>query len=202
MEVQADALYSKFFGESARNVGSLFRAIRELAHEAEHVFVLLDEVESLALARGTGATDDGQPSDSMRSVNALLTALDGLRDTHNVTVLATSNLLTRIDPAFLDRVDVNERIPEPGLHARHHIIAETVSELIRVGAVQREMHEDAFNNLTRSVALAAKGLSGRTLRKLPLLAHAAQARGAAKAVRATSFLQALKTQAVLARKAK
>lgn len=210
VEVRAEALYSKFFGESARNVGNLFTAVGHLAQDAEHIFVLLDEVESLALARGASTSEDGQPSDGMRSVNSLLTSLDALRDAPNVTILATSNLITRIDPAFLDRVDVHERIPEPGLSARLRIIAETVEELTRAGAVvapDKSLNNagkiaarEQFDRLVLEVARAAIGLSGRTLRKLPLLAHAAHARGSTKAVRTTSFLHALKVQAMKARK--
>ncbi len=133
VEVRADAVFSKFFAESARNVGSLFRAVASLAETANHVFVLLDEVESLAGSRTS--SDDGQPADALRAVNALLTALDSVRGVENCTVLATSNLVGNIDPAFLDRVDIHEQVPQPGFAARRDIIRECVDELSRAGIV-------------------------------------------------------------------
>ena len=70
------------------------------------VFVLIDEVESLAGSRtggggssssspspGGGGSGGGDPGDAMRAVNALLTGLDGLRDgAPGTCVLCTSNL--------------------------------------------------------------------------------------------------------------
>lgn len=199
VEVRADAVFSKFFSESARNVGCLFEAVGVLAASAGHVFVLLDEVESLASSRG--ASDESQPGDALRAVNALLTALDAARAVPNCTVLATSNLESKIDPAFLDRVDVHEYVPQPGVAARVEIIAECVQELSRVGIVRREGKPDKVaEELIREAAGAAKGLSGRALRKLPLLAHAAHVRGNKRDIPVACFLKALKAAAAKARK--
>ena len=47
-------------------------------------FVLIDEVESLTSAR-KAALSGGEPSDSIRAVNALLTQLDALKRFNNVS---------------------------------------------------------------------------------------------------------------------
>ena len=47
-------------------------------------FVLIDEVESLTAAR-KAAISGGEPSDSIRAVNALLTQLDALKRFNNVS---------------------------------------------------------------------------------------------------------------------
>ncbi len=60
--------------------------------------------------------------------------------------------------------------------------------------------EELIEDLVKEVARAAKGLSGRALRKLPLLAHAAHVRGVSKDVPAADFLRALKVAATTARK--
>lgn len=59
--------------------------------ESHFVCVLIDEVESLTIARKT--TVGTEPSDAMRVVNVLLTQLDRLRERRNVLILTTSNLL-------------------------------------------------------------------------------------------------------------
>ncbi|XP_057760182.1 pachytene checkpoint protein 2 homolog [Arachis stenosperma] len=63
--------------------------------ESNLVFVLIDEVESLAAAR-KAAISGSDPSDSIRVVNALLTQIDKLKSSPNVIILTTSNITTTI----------------------------------------------------------------------------------------------------------
>ncbi len=203
VEVQSSALYSQYFGQSEKNVYKTFDSVSKLAAEAQHVFILLDEVESLAPKRAENSGSDGQPGDALRSVNALLTSLDALREVQNVTVLSTSNLIQRIDPAFLDRVDVHEQVPQPGFSVRRSIISEVVDELKKAGVLEKdkeEKKEELLENLLRDVVRETKGLSGRALRKLPLIAHAEQMRGVTKKASTEQFLGALKKAATRARK--
>lgn len=66
-----------------------FQNIRELAEDENClVFVLIDEIESVASSRSQ--IDSGtEPTDSIRVVNAILTQIDGLKDFKNVLCLAT-----------------------------------------------------------------------------------------------------------------
>lgn len=64
--------------------------------------VLIDEVESLTAAR-KAAVSGSEPSDAVRVVNAVLTAIDALRTRPNVLLLTTSNVCEAIDVAFVDR---------------------------------------------------------------------------------------------------
>ena len=88
LEVSAPALFSKWFSESGRAVARLFERVAALANEERAlVFVLIDEVESLAGSRtggggggGSGSSSSssgGDPGDAMRAVNALLTGAIG-----------------------------------------------------------------------------------------------------------------------------
>ena len=78
VEVNAHSLFSRWFSESGKLVTRLFEKIGDLCDdEACLVFVLVDEVESLAAAAGGGS--GSEPSDAMRVVNALLTQIDALR---------------------------------------------------------------------------------------------------------------------------
>ena len=52
-------------------------------------------------------------SDSIRVVNSLLTALDGMLRYNNVFLIFTSNLVSGIDAALLDRVDRTWTLPLP-----------------------------------------------------------------------------------------
>lgn len=59
--------------------------VQETLEDADCLtFVLIDEVESLTAAR-KAAISGGEPSDSIRAVNALLTQLDALKRFNNVS---------------------------------------------------------------------------------------------------------------------
>ncbi|XP_068306037.1 pachytene checkpoint protein 2 homolog [Pyrus communis] len=200
IEVNAHSLFSKWFSESGKLVAKLFSKIQEMVEEENNlVFVLIDEVESLAAAR-KAALSGSEPSDSIRVVNALLTQLDKLKSAPNVIILTTSNITAAIDIAFVDRADIKAYVGPPTLQARYEILRSCLHELIRTrilshledcesmlpnfASLKEKLNipevQDAQTPLRLckqlfETAEACEGLSGRSLRKLPFLAHAALA---------------------------
>ncbi|XP_010521495.1 PREDICTED: pachytene checkpoint protein 2 homolog [Tarenaya hassleriana] len=201
VEVNAHSLFSKWFSESGKLVAKLFQKIQEMVEEDNNlVFVLIDEVESLAAAR-KAALSGSEPSDSIRVVNALLTQMDKLKSSPNVIILTTSNITTAIDVAFVDRADIKAYVGPPTLHVRYEILRSCLEELIRKGIILNFQGSDELaipsfsslkekSNITNihdmktvpwfckqlvEAAEACEGLSGRSLRKLPFLSHAALA---------------------------
>ncbi|KAM0940849.1 putative ClpA/B family, AAA+ ATPase domain, ATPase, AAA-type, core [Dioscorea sansibarensis] len=196
VEVNAHSLFSKWFSESGKLVAKLFQKIQEMVEEENNlVFVLIDEVESLAAAR-QAALSGSEPSDSIRVVNALLTQMDRLKSWPNVIILTTSNITAAIDIAFVDRADIKAYVGPPTLQARYEILRSCLQELLRAGilahtpgndhpflnysSLKENLHTSKqeieaschFSRLVLQAAEASEGLSGRTLRKLPFLAHA------------------------------
>ncbi|KAM0893944.1 hypothetical protein ACQ4PT_024834 [Festuca glaucescens] len=197
VEVNAHSLFSKWFSESGKLVAKLFQKIQEMVEEESNlVFVLIDEVESLAAAR-QAAISGSEPSDSIRVVNALLTQMDKLKAWPNVIILTTSNITTAIDIAFVDRADIKAYVGPPTLQARYEILRSCIQELFRVGILASpqggdlpsilsystlkeklhcpeaaEPHTLHLSELLHQGAEQCEGLSGRSLRKLPFLAHA------------------------------
>lgn len=174
VEINSHSLFSKWFSESGKLVARLFGRIGELVADRNNlVCVLIDEVESLAYARS--AMSSNEPRDAMRVVNAVLTQLDEIKSCPNVLILATSNLAQSIDLAFLDRADIRQFIGYPAAPAITSIYKSMLTELMARGIlVSKNLNDnqtDSEDLLATLVDLSA-GLSGRTLRKLPLLAHA------------------------------
>ena len=150
---------------------------------------ITDEVESLTSARKS-ALSGSEPSDSIRAVNALLTQIDQLSTYHNVLILTTSNITEAIDAAFVDRADLKQYIGLPSLFARYQILQSCLEELIRTKIVSRRMKSEGFlsfeevkekkgegekmepSSLLFDIAGSCEGLSGRSLRKFPLVTHA------------------------------
>ena len=196
VEINAHSLFSKWFSESGKLVSKLFEKIQELTDDEDtFVFVLVDEVESLAAARkATGA----EPSDAIRVVNALLTQLDALKEKKNAMVLTTSNVTDAIDVAFIDRADVKMYVGNPADAARGHILLSSINELKRVGIlppIKLEMAKDS--NLFKDVVIATEGMSGRALRKLPFLTIAGMNRSMCDGpINDEEFLRAVREQAM------
>ncbi|XP_058455724.1 pachytene checkpoint protein 2 homolog [Malaya genurostris] len=173
IEINSHSLFSKWFSESGKLVQKVFGQIHELCQDRSAlVCVLVDEVESIAFARES--ISNNEPSDSIRVVNAVLTQLDRIRKYPNVFVLATSNLTGSIDLAFLDRADIVQFIGNPNHHAICEIYRTSLINLVIAGIISydKNIPTDEYFTRLREVAELSVGLSGRSLRKVPFLAHA------------------------------
>ncbi|KAH9077437.1 thyroid receptor-interacting protein 13 [Lactarius deliciosus] len=202
LEINSHSLFSRWFSESGKLVQKLFSSVMELVEDEDtFVVVLIDEVESLTAARA-GAMSGTEPTDALRVVNALLTQLDKLRHKKNVLVVSTSNLAKAIDSAFVDRADIVQYIDLPPPEAIYVILRSCLIELVAKGVVapvEVPSLEEAryFERTTvdvgpdHSTIAASQGprqiavrlfrlsqkcreqkMSGRSLRRLPVLAHA------------------------------
>lgn len=130
MEINSHSLFSKWFSESGKLIQKMFKTIIELSeYDGSLIFVLIDEVESLAAARSS-ANNGCEPSDSIRAVNALLTQIDKLKSFQNVLILTTSNISQSIDLAFVDRADFKQFIGFPSDRAKYHILKSCLNELL------------------------------------------------------------------------
>lgn len=205
IEINSHSLFSKWFSESGKLVMKMFQKIQELIDDKDAlVCVLIDEVESLTAARKS-AMQGQEPSDAIRVVNALLTQIDHIKRFPNVIILTTSNVTGAIDLAFVDRADIKQYIGPPSVNAIFSIYRSCIAELMRAGIISpvqqilgirdlevlRFIHNDATNLSLELLEIARKshGLSGRTLRKIPFLAHARHVQTPAVAL--ATFLSAL-----------
>jgi len=188
IEINSHSLFSKWFSESGKLVMKMFQKIQELIDDREAlVCVLIDEVESLTAARKS-AMNGSEPSDAIRVVNAVLTQIDQIKNNPNVLILTTSNITGAIDLAFVDRADIKQYIGMPSPSAVYRIYQSCLNELMRTGIIApseqlfdlktMKLMNYTENDATRlslrlwKIAELSEGLSGRTLRKLPFLAHA------------------------------
>ncbi|MGO6696320.1 CDC48 family AAA ATPase [Rhizobium johnstonii] len=110
-------LLSKWYGESEQQVSRLFERARQVAPTV----VFIDEIDSLAPARGGGL---GEPAVTERVVNTLLAEMDGLEDMQGVVVMAATNRPNLLDPALLrpGRFDELVYVPVPDGKARLKIL--------------------------------------------------------------------------------
>lgn len=192
IEINSHSLFSKWFSESGKLVMKLFTKVKEIIEQPKSlVCVLIDEVESIAYARESMSGQE--PKDAMRVVNALLTQLDSIKEFPNVLILATSNLASNIDLAFLDRADIKQFIGLPSAEAIYRIYVSMLLELMRVKMVESHsiVEGETYSESIKEISKKSIGLSGRTLRKLPFLAHAMFVKRASAPIELSEFIGAL-----------
>ncbi|MCY7283177.1 MAG: AAA family ATPase [Cyanobacteria bacterium CAN_BIN43] len=106
--VNGAELLSKWVGASEQAVRELFTKARQAAP----CVVFVDEIDTLAPARGSFQGDSGV---SDRVVGQLLTELDGLQDCPNVLLIGATNRPEALDPALLraGRLDLQIKVDLP-----------------------------------------------------------------------------------------
>jgi transitional endoplasmic reticulum ATPase len=116
ISVKGPEVLSKWVGESEKAIREIFKKARQAAP----CIVFFDEVDSIAPHRGehydSGVTE--------RTVNQLLSEMDGLVSLKNVVVIAATNRPDMLDLALLrpGRFDRNVYIPLPDKRAREEIL--------------------------------------------------------------------------------
>jgi SpoVK/Ycf46/Vps4 family AAA+-type ATPase len=114
IEVNPHGLMSAEHGQSQQRVSELLAEhVPALAGDGRPTVVVLDEVESMAVARSE-ASLAANPADVHRATDAVLTALDDNARHHpHLFFVATSNFTAALDGAFLSRSDAAILCPCP-----------------------------------------------------------------------------------------
>lgn len=107
-------LISKYVGESAKLISSLFK----MAREEEAAIIFLDEIDSLVSARSEGE------SESTKQVKTeFLVQMDGVgSDTGRLLVLGATNIPWNLDQAMLRRFEKRVYIDLPDFEARRYLL--------------------------------------------------------------------------------
>ena len=164
IEINPHGLMSPEHGQSQQRVTDLLcDHVPLLADDGRPTLVLLDEVETIAVARSAAGLA-ANPVDVHRATDALLTAVDRNTEQHpHIVTVATSNFTQALDQAFLSRADKALEIPLPNALAIASILRATLrgfSEAYPALATLAESRE--LGALGRLLV----GLDGRRVRKL------------------------------------
>lgn len=115
--VNGAELMSRWVGAAEQEVRDLFNKARQ----ASPCVVFIDEIDTLAPARGKFSGDSGV---SDRVVGQLLTELDGLQDCGTVLLIGATNRPDELDAALLraGRLDLQIEVPLPDQSSRLSIL--------------------------------------------------------------------------------
>jgi AAA+ superfamily predicted ATPase len=170
--IDPHGLMSAEHGQSQQRVTDLLcEEVPLRADDGIPTIVLLDEVESMAVARSE-ASLAANPADVHRATDAVLMALDRNAPRHpKLLTIATSNFPQALDDAFKSRADATIEIPAPSQEAIEEILRSTLIGLAEAFPALQEVAESP--ELAR-VAAHLSGLDGRQVRKFVLEAMAAR----------------------------
>ena len=163
IEVNPHGLMSAEHGQSQRKVTELLTEhVPSLADDGMPTVVLLDEVESMVIARSE-ASLAANPADLHRATDAVLAALDSNTSSFpNLIFVATSNFTGALDEAFLSRVDVDIYVPAPDAAGALAILKATLEAMSPAFPPLAQLARDPR---LEEVAQLLAGTDGRRVRK-------------------------------------
>tara|TARA_Y100000310_G_C20702563_1_gene831291 strand:+ start:5037 stop:7223 length:2187 start_codon:yes stop_codon:yes gene_type:complete len=116
ISIKGPQLISMWVGESEKGIRKIFQRARQVSP----VIIFFDEFDAISSRRGAGdSSGSGE-----RTVNQLLTELDGVEELKGVVFVAATNRPDLIDPALMrpGRIDKIIHIPAPDIDARKSIL--------------------------------------------------------------------------------
>ncbi|KAI5966354.1 uncharacterized protein KGF55_000663 [Candida pseudojiufengensis] len=116
VEFSTGDVFSKYFGESPKNLSSTLSLIEEILSSFPklHIYLLIDELETIGTARSS-IIKNNEMTDGVRIVNIFITYLDRLRKFPNLITIATTNLIDNLDPAIIDRATRTFKFDAPNI---------------------------------------------------------------------------------------
>lgn len=116
--IAGSELLTKWVGASEQSIRQLFAQARQAAP----CVIFIDEIDTLAPARGSYQGDSGV---SDRVIGQLLTELDGLQSAEGLLVIGATNRRESIDPALLrsGRIELHMMVDLPDRESRSSILA-------------------------------------------------------------------------------
>lgn len=164
IEINPHGLMSAEHGQSQQRVFELLcEHIPMLADDKVPTVVVLDEVESMAVAR-SAASLSANPADVHRATDAVLMALDRNARAHpHLVTIATSNFTLALDEAFRSRADASIEVPLPDQAGALAILQRTLADF---GKRYRKLGLLAQDQHLARVAGELVGLDGRRIRKV------------------------------------
>lgn len=164
------AAHEAMSGEHGRTQREVHRVLTEVVPDlagGEPTVLVVDEVESLAVHRGSVSLE-ANPVDVHRTTDAVLTALDLLADmSPNVVTVVTTNFPELVDAALRSRADVTIPVPLPTVDAVADILRSTLAAWAEEFPGLKVLAEDR-SITTIAKELSQSGIDARQARKFVL----------------------------------
>lgn len=139
IQVEAGHLINHMFGESSARLIRLFEGINKLCEDepGRFICIIIDEVEALGGSRKSDKNNECG-MENTRVTSALLRGLDNLKQRANCFTICTTNLVEKLDPAFVDRLGLQWKIDAPGLQPIYEILQSSLQSMMLDGIIPKE----------------------------------------------------------------
>ena len=120
-------------GSGPKRVRELFSEAKEWARsEDEASIIFIDELDAIGSRGGNGPKMGAGSSEEGRTINQLLSEMDGMSTSSNVMVIAATNFVENIDKALLreGRFDRKIHVPMPDRTARQELFVHYLNKIV------------------------------------------------------------------------
>lgn len=131
----------------------------------EMLVLLIDEIDSLAPDRNAPSSGTGNED----LIGVLLATMDGSKETKNLKIIASTNLLNKIDAAFLRRMEIQLFLGNPNKSSRALWIASKAKQSRshkNYDRIYRFVNEDTYSDLRKMMIKSSINFSADAYRKL------------------------------------
>ena len=157
IHIPLESIVSKWFGESEKNLGEIFKLAKKLANEGgfSSVLLFIDEIDSLVTSRDIGSSHEA----SKRILSVLLRQIEGMEndstETTHTTLICATNRKQDLDAAFQNRIDtsIHFRLPDEEtrvkilqMYAKHL----SKSELEKIASITKNMSGRNLKDICQS----------------------------------------------------
>lgn len=164
-------LKGKYEGETEKAIASVFRCAAEAVDknkDSKISIIFFDEFDAVA---GGSRSEDAS---AKRTINSLLQAMDGIKSSSVVSVIAATNYPWTLDSAVNRRFNTRVFIDLPDEDARRFIIKQSIVKYLTPGKTDRErkeilINEEMFMNLLITIKQTAIACSLEKVLSLELI---------------------------------
>ena len=152
--VNGPEIFSKFQGESEKNIRELFAAAekeqKQLGDESNLHIIIFDEIDAICRQRGsTGSSGTGVHE---TVVNQLLSKMDGVDSLNNILVIGMTNRKDMIDEAMLrpGRLEIHLEISLPDEVGRRQIFDIHTRHMQKNELIDKDVNFDTLAAMTKN----------------------------------------------------
>ncbi len=157
MNINISDILSKYMGESEQTIANIFKHC--MNNKNKRFIIFFDEIDSIATNRDRVTSEH-----TVTITSTLLSHIDGMVSTDNITIIGCTNRLESMDPAFIrpGRLDRLIEVPLPDENGRKELFYITTEKAIKTAERNLFLENIDWGKIARET----DGLSGADIAEI------------------------------------